>query len=161
MRERPSRESFQVTEKRKVLESDSALFDVLMCILLCLLSFYSRFCLLDHPNEVVFDESHFGSFVNHYVRGHYFFDIHPPVGKLLLYASGLLFGYHDGIDYTHISTPYPDYSYMYLRWAPAFFGSLLVPLMYITLRWMRMSQSVACLGMYILCKSFVEQAFMY
>ena len=33
------------------------------------------------------DEHHFGKFVNGYLSGAYFFDIHPPLGKLLLALS--------------------------------------------------------------------------
>ena len=33
---------------------------------------------------MVFDELHFGKFVNGYVKGEYFFDIHPPFSKLLI-----------------------------------------------------------------------------
>ncbi len=32
---------------------------------------------------MVFDEVHFGKFISGYIRGTYFFDIHPPAGKLL------------------------------------------------------------------------------
>lgn len=131
---------------RGALKSDNLLFDVIVCVLLGILSFYSRFCGLDHPNEVVFDEKHFGQFVSWYVRGEYFIDIHPPLGKLLMLLSGTLLGYNDHTDYNMISAPYPDYSYMYLRFMPALFGSLLVPLMYLTLRTMSLSRPPSCLG---------------
>ena len=32
--------------------------------------------------QVVFDEYHFGKFVNGYITGEYFFDVHRPLGKL-------------------------------------------------------------------------------
>ena len=40
--------------------------------------------MLAYPRQVVWDEHHFGKFVNGYLSGAYFFDIHPPLGKLLL-----------------------------------------------------------------------------
>lgn len=41
---------------------------------------------------VVFDEYHFGRFTNQYNAGTYLFDIHPPLGKLVLYYVGKVFG---------------------------------------------------------------------
>ena len=43
--------------------------------------------------QVVFDEYHFGKFVNGYITGEYFFDIHPPLGKLLLCLVAWMGGY--------------------------------------------------------------------
>ena len=42
----------------------------------------------------VFDEYHFGKFVNNYNDGKYFFDIHPPLGKLTLAFAGWLVYVH-------------------------------------------------------------------
>lgn len=46
-------------------------------------------CFLQSPA----DEFHFGRFVGQYHMGTYLFDIHPPLGKLVLYYVSLLFGY--------------------------------------------------------------------
>eukprot|EP00962_Isochrysis_galbana_P043392 scaffold16504_cov105-Isochrysis_galbana.AAC.2 len=95
----------------------------------------TRFAYLTYPREVVFDEYHFGKFINGYITGarrplaltvaqangrrrvcerhpsrpahlhlltrpaaslcagQYFFDIHPPLGKLLLAAAARAGGY--------------------------------------------------------------------
>lgn len=56
------------------------------------IAFCTRFYSLFWPNAVVFDEFHFGKFVNNYNTGFYFFDIHPPLGKLTMYWIGRVFG---------------------------------------------------------------------
>lgn len=43
---------------------------------------------LGAPDSVVFDEYHFGRFLNNYLTGNYLFDIHPPLGKLTMAAWG-------------------------------------------------------------------------
>jgi dolichyl-phosphate-mannose-protein mannosyltransferase len=47
---------------------------------------------LPNPGGVVFDESHFGGFTEHYLQGKYFFDIHPPLAKLTIALYAHLMG---------------------------------------------------------------------
>lgn len=48
-----------------------------------------------------------GRFTNQYNKGTYLFDIHPPMGKLTLYFTGVLFGYDaDHCSYDSIHKPY-------------------------------------------------------
>jgi dolichyl-phosphate-mannose-protein mannosyltransferase len=76
-----------------------------------------RFYDLHYPDSVVFDEYHFGAFVNKYNWGKYFFDIHPPLGKLTLLWVGKLTGYDaDTCSYDSIHDVYADNcKYMILR----------------------------------------------
>lgn len=39
---------------------------------------------LDSPRSVVFDELHYGRFISMYIRGIFFFDSQPPLGKQLI-----------------------------------------------------------------------------
>ncbi|MFN7088533.1 MAG: phospholipid carrier-dependent glycosyltransferase [Candidatus Paceibacteria bacterium] len=48
------------------------------------LGLITRFLFIWNPPEVVFDEVHFGKFLYAYFTGEYYFDIHPPLGKLIL-----------------------------------------------------------------------------
>ena len=59
-------------------------------IVLAVVSLAVRLYRIGTPDGVVFDEYHFGKFVNNYFDGQYFFDIHPPLGKLTLAFFGLL-----------------------------------------------------------------------
>ncbi len=54
--------------------------------------FATRFYHLAEPKAVVFDEFHFFHFVTEYEKGNYFFDIHPPLGKLILWGNAKMYG---------------------------------------------------------------------
>lgn len=45
-----------------------------------------------HPKEVVFDEVYFPQMAQQYLKGEQFFDIHPPLGKLLIALAQSVFG---------------------------------------------------------------------
>jgi dolichyl-phosphate-mannose--protein O-mannosyl transferase len=68
--------------------------DVIFVVVLSALAFATRFGHLSHPNEIVFDEQHFGKFISSYITGKYYFDIHPPLGKMMIAAVGYLAGYN-------------------------------------------------------------------
>ena len=67
--------------------------DIVLLLLLTLLALATRFYNLAHPAEIVFDEQHFGKFISAYLTGEYFFDIHPPLGKLMIAGVAKLAGY--------------------------------------------------------------------
>lgn len=96
------------------------------------LGLFTRYYRLDKPTGVVFDEFHFGRFTNQYNAGTYLFDIHPPLGKLVLYFVGRFFGYdHTKCSYSNIQDQYsPDCRYVWLRVAAAAFGSATAPVIY-------------------------------
>ena len=112
------------------------------------MALFTRFYRLSQPAGVVFDESHFGRFTNQYTARAYFFDIHPPLGKLVFWLMGLMVGYNHppgqnpahrpylGLEsdckYEHISEDYgPECKYVWLRVVSAFHSSLTVMLMYL------------------------------
>ncbi len=96
-----------------------------------LLSLFLHFVAIDYPKEAVFDEVHFGKFVSGYLTGQYFFDIHPPLGKLMIAGMGKVAGFTPGFDFGNIGEQYPNNQYIWLRFLPALFGSLLIPLIYL------------------------------
>ncbi|OZJ04054.1 hypothetical protein BZG36_03562 [Bifiguratus adelaidae] len=103
---------------------------------LTVLSFITRFYRIAQPPEVVFDEVHFGKFASYYIRRTYFFDVHPPLAKLMLAAVGWLVGYDGHFLFDEIGEDYivNQVPHVALRGLPALLGSLFVPLVYLIIR---------------------------
>lgn len=89
------------------------------------LSLLTHFIFFGHPNETVFDEVHFGKFISGYFTHEYFFDIHPPLGKLLISGMGYLSDFKPGFSFANIGESFPDRQYLWLRLLPTFAGALL------------------------------------
>jgi dolichyl-phosphate-mannose-protein mannosyltransferase len=98
----------------------------------------TRMWALFSPNSVVFDEVYFKVFAAHYMDGRYYFDIHPPLGKLLLAGWARIIGLNSNamINGTAVG----------IRVLPAVAGILLIPLMWGILRRLGASRPFAFLG---------------
>ncbi|KAG0302014.1 hypothetical protein BGZ98_007863 [Dissophora globulifera] len=103
---------------------------------LTVLALISRFYKINEPDEVVFDEVHFGKFASYYIQGTYFFDVHPPLAKMMLAAMGYFIGYDGHFLFDNIGDSYVtnNVPYIGLRALPAFLGAMTVPIVYMTLR---------------------------
>jgi dolichyl-phosphate-mannose-protein mannosyltransferase len=101
-------------------------------LILLVLAFATRFAFIWYPPNTVWDEQHFCNFTKGYLEGKYFFDIHPPLGKLILLGGLKIAGAKtDGLDCT-IGNAYPaGYPYVASRIFPALVGSLLPALIYL------------------------------
>lgn len=86
---------------------------------------FTRFLFFGHPDETVFDEVHFGKFVSGYYTREYFFDIHPPAGKLIIAGFAKLFNFKPGFGFVDIGKKYPDNQHLTLRFLPSLAGALL------------------------------------
>ncbi|TVY57849.1 Dolichyl-phosphate-mannose--protein mannosyltransferase 4 [Lachnellula cervina] len=97
--------------------------------IITVLAFITRFWGISHPNEVVFDEVHFGKFASYYLERTYFFDVHPPFGKLLFALMGWFVGYDGKFHFENIGDSYIDNKVPYVayRAMPALLGALTVP----------------------------------
>lgn len=108
----------------------------LIILTILILAILTRFFYFNHPAEVVFDEVHFGKFVRSYFTHENYFDIHPPLGKLLI--AGMAKIGSAGIaekDFSKIGQSYDARDLFILRILPAIFSVLFVLLIYlITLR---------------------------
>ncbi|KAJ2893617.1 hypothetical protein MKZ38_008414 [Zalerion maritima] len=122
-----------VKEKAKAQKSSSELDYKLALAIITVLAFVSRFWGISHPNEVVFDEVHFGKFASYYLEKTYFFDVHPPFGKLLFAFMGWLVGYDGHFHFENIGDSYitNKVPYVAFRSMPALLGSMTVSIVFL------------------------------
>ena len=108
-------------------------------LIIIILSVITHFAFFGRPNSTVFDEVHFGKFVSGYLNHKYFFDIHPPLGKLAIAGVAKLTGFKTGFDFKVIGEKYPDRSYLWLRLLPVLAGTLLPIVIFFLARELRLS----------------------
>ncbi len=115
-------------------------------ILLLLLGVGTHVLWFGHPNSAVFDEVHFGKFISAYFTHEYYFDIHPPLGKLIPAAWGWLWGFKPGFSFENIGAMYPDNLYMALRFLPMLAGALLPLVIFGVARQLKLSLVASALA---------------
>ena len=102
--------------------------------MLMMLGCASRLWNLHLPSTPVYDETHVGRFLNWYHERRFFFDVHPPLAKLLMYWTATALGF-DGRASCPYDDPSPYVSPCSLapqRLVPALCGACMVPLTYAT-----------------------------
>lgn len=96
-------------------------------VFLAILSFVVHFAFLSYPAEVVFDEYYYGRFSNAYLNNEHYFDIHPPLGKLMLAGfTSLSSNTNVDFDFEYIGKGAPPKLFFALRFLPALFGSFFI-----------------------------------
>ncbi|GAA5970820.1 hypothetical protein JCM11641_004467 [Rhodosporidiobolus odoratus] len=110
--------------------------DYVILAFVFLLAAAFRFYRIDHPSGVVFDEVHFGKFASYYIRREFFFDVHPPLAKLLLAFAGWAIGYDGHYEFENIGESYIDNKvpFVGLRTLPALLGSAIPAVVYAIMR---------------------------
>ncbi|XP_043929836.1 protein O-mannosyl-transferase 2 isoform X2 [Protopterus annectens] len=119
-------------------------------VLVILLSFATRFYNLSEPAHVCWDETHFGKMGSYYINGTFFFDVHPPLGKMLIGLAGYLSGYNGTFPFQKPGDRYEQHSYVGMRAFCAFLGSCLVPFAYLIVLELTASLPAALLAAFIL-----------
>ncbi|KAJ3351514.1 hypothetical protein HDU83_008892 [Entophlyctis luteolus] len=117
-------------------------------IVVTVLAILTRIYRIQDPAKVVFDEVHFGKFASFYLRGEYYFDVHPPLGKMILGAVAALAGYDGHYLFDEIGDDYVVHGvpWITMRMFPAVCGALIVPFSFMTLRELGLSWSGAMFG---------------
>ncbi|MDP1688815.1 MAG: phospholipid carrier-dependent glycosyltransferase [bacterium] len=120
-----------------------------LLLILIVLAIFTRFWQLDKPSEVVFDEVHFGKFVSAYFNHEYYFDIHPPLGKLMIAGTAKFLGFNSGFDFKQIGEALNAKDLFALRFLPAFFGVIFVIVIYQLLLALNLSRLGAFAGAFL------------
>lgn len=93
---------------------------------------------LQWPDSVVFDEVHFGGFAKKYIIGRFFFDVHPPLAKMLFAVFAFIGGFDENSDFefSNIGEDYigPHVPYLTMRMLPSLTGLGTIALCFATLR---------------------------
>ncbi|ODN04599.1 Protein O-mannosyl-transferase 2, partial [Orchesella cincta] len=115
-------------------------------LLILVLGIGTRFYKVEEPDHVCWDETHFGKMGSWYINRTFFFDVHPPLGKMMVGAFGYLTGYNGTFPFESPGQKYNETKYVGMRVCCTALGSMLVPLTYLTVWEMTESTSAACLA---------------
>lgn len=124
--------SLSIKDSTPRLDWPSLFVSYINPIVLTVLSAWFRFYRLSQNNSVVWDEAHFGKFGSYYLKHEFYFDVHPPLGKLLVGLSGYLAGYDGSFKFESGTTYPPEVNYLAMRVFNCIFGIACTPLAYFT-----------------------------
>ncbi|GFQ75062.1 protein O-mannosyl-transferase 2, partial [Trichonephila clavata] len=75
----------------------------------------TRLYKIEEPDHVCWDETHFGKMASWYINNIFFFDVHPPLAKMLIGLSGKLTGYNGTFPFNKPGDKYEDRKYLGMR----------------------------------------------
>lgn len=134
--------------------------EIFFTALYTVLSLFTRLWKIGAADYVVWDEAHFGKFGSHYINRDFYFDVHPPLGKMLVGLAGVLSGYRGGFDFKS-GSPYGDQvPYTTMRVLMAMFGVGMVPVAWWTageLGWSRQSRHLVTLCVLFGASSSIQE----
>ncbi|KAJ1566738.1 Protein O-mannosyltransferase 2, partial [Cladochytrium tenue] len=136
-----------VKQQRQAAEQASVnMYYWIVPSVLTVLSLWTRLYKIGWSNIVVWDEAHFGKFASYYIKREFYFDVHPPLGKMLLGLAGILSRYNGSFMFDS-GHKYPDHvNYTGMRIFAALFGAGMVPLAYFTAVQLKFSKPVCVLA---------------
>uniref|UniRef100_A0A3B4B519 Protein O-mannosyl-transferase 2 n=1 Tax=Periophthalmus magnuspinnatus TaxID=409849 RepID=A0A3B4B519_9GOBI len=107
------------------------------------ISFSTRMYKILEPPHVCWDETHFGKMGSYYINRTFFFDVHPPLGKMLIGLAGYMTGYDGSFPFVKPGDRYEHHNYWGMRGFCALLGSFLPILAYLTVLELSRSQTAA------------------
>ncbi|XP_032689107.1 protein O-mannosyl-transferase 2 isoform X10 [Odontomachus brunneus] len=96
-----------------------------------MLTLLTRFYKVTEPQHVCWDETHFGKMGNWYINRTFFFDVHPPLGKMLIALSGYITGYDGTFAFEKPGDKFENVNYIGMRIFCTSLGASIVPLSYL------------------------------
>lgn len=108
--------------------------DSYLVVIIFVISFLIRIWNISIPDCVVFDEFHFGQFINDYIHQDFFFDIHPPFGKLLYFLFAKFTCYDGSLSFENPNSQYSNEFFVFFRIVPAILASFVPEFIYLILR---------------------------
>ena len=111
--------------------------DTFFALIVGIIALAARLWTIAHPQCVVFDEVHFGNFSKWYVLNQFHFDIHPPLGKMLMGYIAKATQYQGEIEtFPNLGKDYKinETSFISQRQTPAIFSAMVAPLLYCSMR---------------------------
>lgn len=94
-------------------------------LLILTISLVSRLINISASDIVVWDEAHFGKFANFYLKQKFYFDVHPPLGKMMIALFGYIFSYNGDFSFDSGSQYNKDVPIIQMRTCCAILGSFL------------------------------------
>ncbi|EXF84757.1 dolichyl-phosphate-mannose-protein mannosyltransferase [Colletotrichum fioriniae PJ7] len=145
-------------DKKKLVKKQSSFLDqwepIIAPIIFTAVAIFTRLWRIGISDIVTWDEAHFGKFGSHYIKHEYYFDVHPPLGKMLVGLSGVLAGYNGSFEFKS-GEKYPeDVDYTFMRAFNALFGILCIPMAYYTARELNLRRpAVWLVTLMVLCEN--------
>ncbi|OHE96124.1 dolichyl-phosphate-mannose-protein mannosyltransferase [Colletotrichum orchidophilum] len=148
----------EIDDKKKLAKKQSSFLDdwesIIAPIIFTAAAIFTRLWKIGISDIVTWDEAHFGKFGSHYIKHEYYFDVHPPLGKMLVGLSGVLAGYNGSFEFKS-GEKYPeDVDYTFMRAFNALFGILCIPMAYYTARELNLRRpAVWLVTLMVLCEN--------
>lgn len=126
--------------------SDSQFYWWCTFSLVTVIAFSTRLYKIGEPDHVCWDETHFGKMGSWYINHTFFFDVHPPLGKMLIGLSGKLTGYNGTFAFNKPGDKYGDHNYVGMRVFCMVLGTCIIPFCFLIIWEMSKSLPAAILG---------------
>uniref|UniRef100_A0A0A1WHV6 Protein O-mannosyl-transferase 2 n=1 Tax=Zeugodacus cucurbitae TaxID=28588 RepID=A0A0A1WHV6_ZEUCU len=111
-----------------------------------ILTICTRYYKVTEPEHVCWDETHFGKMGSWYINRTFFFDVHPPLGKMLIGLSGYLTGYNGTYPFEKPGDKYNGTHYEGMRYFCTTLGALIMPMAFDTVYDMTQSWEAAVIS---------------
>ncbi|KAM0471184.1 hypothetical protein ACHAPX_009527 [Trichoderma viride] len=157
----PSLIASQPDDKKKLAQKEKSFFEVFADIesivaplIFTAVAIFTRLYKIGISDIVTWDEAHFGKFGSYYIKHEYYFDVHPPLGKMLVGLSGVLAGYNGSFEFKS-GEKYPeDVNYTFMRAFNAAFGIACIPMAYFTAKELKLARpAVWLVTLMVLCEN--------